>query len=769
MKKINNLFLNNEFIIFVIFLILIKPPSLYAIPFINSIFNILAVVLMFLIFVMYFFKRKISKLQLSIILFIGCLGISTLLRTNNYYYFIKTYSVLLAISFYSEMLILNNHKKFLKVLSILLAIYIIINFITVLFFPGGLPIPDTHEYYFLGYDNASVLTIILGLFFMIFSSYYFNKRLTLFTIIIIFISFLTYYLEWAASCLICCALVLFYILFVYKKDFLKKYINFKLLFIASILLFLFIVIFRFQNMFKWLIVDILHKSLNLTGRTSIWNRCIKQIKKHLILGIGVWDPAIRIKAMRIYHAHSTFLNILLEGGIISLLAYLNIFRIVGQRLKNFSKKNELISMCIFTLFVYFISTTIDVISDSYLLYIVLNLCYYANYINFQKRLSTKKKKILFLSGGYLPIPAILGGAVETLVTDYLDENERIYKESIDVISCQIPDGKVKKYQYSEFIYLKNKNKNCFYNVICRFSKKYLNKYVGTYFLNNAIKNINKLNREYDIIVCENEILYPIILKKHYNSKIVIHLHNNFLTPKTKFYNEIINSTDKIFAVSEYIKSQVKSNNCITVYNGIDFSLFKKEDKKVSQELRKKYNIKDNDFVFIFVGRIVPEKGIEPLINAFKNLNDKYNNIKLLVIGSPNFKGNFNQDFYNKMLSLKNENIIFTGFIDNDLLYKYYSIAHVQITPSLFEEPFGLTVIEALVMNKRVIVSDAGALPEIVNKKFGKIVSRKNFIKNLCNAMEDEYLNCYKSQVNKNELKIFSKEEYAKRVYKNLEV
>ena len=772
-NKIFDLFLNNEIVIFLSFMLLMKPAVVTTIPILNNIFNIFSILVMIVILSMYIIRRKFSKLQIAIITFICCLGFSTLIGVDNYYYYLKTYSVLLVISLYSEMLILESPKKFLKCVSILLASYIILNFLTAFIFPKGLPFIKYRNHYFLGYDNASIITVILGLFFIMYSSQYFYKKLTIFSLVLILLTFITYYIEWAASCLINISLVIFFVLVIYKRDSLKKFINFKLLFFSSLLLFLLIVVFRFQNLFSWLIVDVLHKNLTLTGRTAIWDRCFKQIGSHLFFGIGVWEPRIRLKALRIYHAHSTILNVILEGGILALIAYLNIFRVVGKKL-NDNKKNELTSICIFSLFVYMISTTIDVIGDGYLFYIILNLCYYSDYLYKQRIKNIKKKKLLILSGGYLPIPAVKGGAVETLITEYLDENERIFKEDIDVVSCPIEKKlkvEVKKYKYSNFIYLKNKGKNTIYNIICRFSRKYLNKYIGSYFLNHAIDKINFNNTIYDVIICENEILYPLLLRKKFNSKIIIHLHNDRLNPKTKFYKEIISSTDKIFAVSDYIKKRVNCPlKCITTYNGIDFDLFcKKDNLKSINKLRKELKISSKDFVYIYIGRIVPEKGIEELINTFVKLNKKYKNIKLLVIGSPNFKGKSKLDFYNQMQSLKNENIIFTGFVDNNLLYEYYNLANVQIIPSLCEEAFGLTAIEALAMDKRIIVSDAGALPELVDKKYGKIVSRKKITKNLYIAMEDEYLKKYKNVNCIKDLQQFSKQEYAKRIHKNLEV
>ncbi len=378
-------------------------------------------------------------------------------------------------------------------------------------------------------------------------------------------------------------------------------------------------------------------------------------------------------------------------------------------------------------------------------------------------------KILIINRCVLPLPAVLGGAVETLIDSYLDENEKIYHDDIDVVSIPIPSdykSNVKKYRYSNFIYIKNKSVNSLYNLCCRTSKK-LGMYVGDYFINSAIKEIKKLGKEYDIIISENEPFYTMILRKHFNSKIVLHLHNDFLNVKTPFYKKILENCDYILPVSDYIKKCVNCpNKCITTYNGIDFDLFK-NDNKENDKLRYKYNISNNDFVYIFVGRVVPDKGVDELIDAFLELNNIYKDTKLFIIGSPNSGGNADNSFYNQMLNKKNSNIIFTGYVANNLIYKYYNISDVQITPSTFEEPFGLTVIEALAMGKRIIVTDSGALPEIVDKKYGVIVNRDDLVNNLYKAMEDEYLN---RKSNKNclvELKKFSKEEYAKRVYENL--
>ena len=83
-----------------------------------------------------------------------------------------------------------------------------------------------------------------------------------------------------------------------------------------------------------------------------------------------------------------------------------------------------------------------------------------------------------------------------------------------------------------------------------------------------------------------------------------------------------------------------------------------------------------------------------------------------------------------------DRIIFTGFIPNKELYKIHHISDVAVIPSIFEEPFGLTVIEAMASGLPLITSDAGAIPDIVDDKNAIIVKRdKNFISNLSIALD----------------------------------
>lgn len=173
-------------------------------------------------------------------------------------------------------------------------------------------------------------------------------------------------------------------------------------------------------------------------------------------------------------------------------------------------------------------------------------------------------------------------------------------------------------------------------------------------------------------------------------------------------------------------------------NGIDTNHFNPtlytDDFK--SDLRKKLNIPENSFVFIFLGRLVTDKGLNELISAFSKLNNAYNDIKLLLVGgyekeldplSPESEAIINS----------NKNIVTTGWVDD--VRPYFSIANALTFPS-YREGFPNVVMQAAAMELVSIVSDINGCNEIIqNKENGIIIPVKNE-QALYNAMIEVYKN-----------------------------
>lgn len=159
-------------------------------------------------------------------------------------------------------------------------------------------------------------------------------------------------------------------------------------------------------------------------------------------------------------------------------------------------------------------------------------------------------------------------------------------------------------------------------------------------------------------------------------------------------------------------------------NGIDTSFFNPE--KYSQEavasLKEKLEILPNDFVFIFVGRLVSDKGINELIEAFKKLNQICLHSKLVLVGPLETELDPLKPQTLKEIE-HNKSIISVGY-QNDVR-PYFSISNALVFPS-YREGFPNVVMQAGAMGLPSIVSDINGCNEIVIEKHnGLIISVKN--------------------------------------------
>lgn len=159
-------------------------------------------------------------------------------------------------------------------------------------------------------------------------------------------------------------------------------------------------------------------------------------------------------------------------------------------------------------------------------------------------------------------------------------------------------------------------------------------------------------------------------------------------------------------------------------NGIDLNHFNPNEISENQkkQLKQELKINDEDFVFIFVGRLVGDKGINELIEAFSNL--KSQNLKLLLVGP--FEQELDPLLPETVAEIEqNKNIITVGFQKD--VRPYFAISDALVFPS-YREGFPNVVMQAGAMELPSIVSDINGCNEIiVNEKNGVIIPVKNTI------------------------------------------
>lgn len=378
-------------------------------------------------------------------------------------------------------------------------------------------------------------------------------------------------------------------------------------------------------------------------------------------------------------------------------------------------------------------------------------------------------KVLIIGAPFYPLPAVEGGAIETLVEEYLKHNSKTQKNKITVISPfsdKVDEEINKEYSNTKFIYIKSNNiPFIFYKILYAFLRRIIRrKQFPTAYAMSVIKYLKKNDElaKYDLVIIENQIESLIKYGNKINSKIVCHLHNDYLNVNTIQAQKIVNSCDEFWGVSNFICSQINkidSNVATkTLYNGVDIEKYKIMTS-IDDDFYKKITFDKNDFIILYVGRIMPEKGVLELIKAFNLAKDETDNMKLIVVGSKKNDTKVVNKYYEKLMEEQEKNkesIYFFGKANVEELRKLYTIAKLQVVPSMWEEAFGLIVVEGMCFNKPLIVSNSGGIPEIINNDV-IIVDRKNIINELKNAIIEMY-----SNRNINDVKDFGYREIIKK-------
>ncbi|MFH1544802.1 MAG: glycosyltransferase family 4 protein [archaeon] len=160
--------------------------------------------------------------------------------------------------------------------------------------------------------------------------------------------------------------------------------------------------------------------------------------------------------------------------------------------------------------------------------------------------------------------------------------------------------------------------------------------------------------------------------------------------------------------------------------GIDEKIF--DPKKVNEErIMRKYGIKSNCKNLLFVGRVIPSKGMEYLLEALEAVIEKRNKINLHVVGEvdANYKKKLEEKVNGSGLKGK---VFFHSFTPIGDLPGVFKLSDLLVLPSFTEgEGFGLVVLEALAMGTPVITTEIVGSSYLIkeNPKYGIIVKEKN--------------------------------------------
>lgn len=259
---------------------------------------------------------------------------------------------------------------------------------------------------------------------------------------------------------------------------------------------------------------------------------------------------------------------------------------------------------------------------------------------------------------------------------------------------------------------------------------------------NLIKYCKK--NKIDVVIDHNgspftRFYHAVAAKFLKNVKFILYLHSN-ADKKYGAYKQRLKQTayekilmaayrrsDKVVAISKTVKdSFVKiygfdPKKITVIYNGINKEKF--------------YHTQHNDeFRIIYVGRLLPVKGIHLLIKAFA-LSENSDNTNLYIVGTGP------EDYLKHLKDMVNDkglkgNVIFTGAQNN--VTGYLAQSDIFVHPAVCEEGFGITLVEAMASSLPCIAFNKGAVPEIIEPGKNGLIVNEESPKALSAAIDELY-------------------------------
>ena len=251
---------------------------------------------------------------------------------------------------------------------------------------------------------------------------------------------------------------------------------------------------------------------------------------------------------------------------------------------------------------------------------------------------------------------------------------------------------------------------------------------------SASKLINELVRgedfNFDLVVAHDwlSVIAGITIRKELGIPLAFHVHSNERGRTLGNGSGVVSSienrggkmADRVITVSyamqdELIQSGFPAEKIRVCYNGVDPKKYNPEQvsQKRIKEVKSKYELNDDDMMILFVGRLVWIKGVDKLIRAMPQVLQKIPNAKLVVVGL----GDMRDYLEGLVRNLHLEDVVNFRFefIPEEERIAHYAACDVAAFPSLYE-PFGIVTLEAMSMEKPVVVGAAGTsgMREIVS-------------------------------------------------------
>lgn len=268
---------------------------------------------------------------------------------------------------------------------------------------------------------------------------------------------------------------------------------------------------------------------------------------------------------------------------------------------------------------------------------------------------------------------------------------------------------------------------------------------GFFFFLSLVEKVKKIyeNFKFDLIFAA--WVYPdgfgsFLIAKALRTSIVIKVQGSDVNRHTKYYirrkmiSYTLRNSKKVIAVSKALKERmieisVPEDKIIVISNGVDTSLFKPMDK---EECRKKMGLPLNKKIILFIGNLVPVKGVDFLVEAFYKVSDTIKDLILVIVGD----GHKKQTLWEKTKKLGLEKRInFVSKQSHNTIPLWINSCDVFCLPSL-SEGCPNVILEAIACGKPIVASNVGGIPELLESNGNTILVTPGNSDELANAISN---------------------------------
>ena len=242
---------------------------------------------------------------------------------------------------------------------------------------------------------------------------------------------------------------------------------------------------------------------------------------------------------------------------------------------------------------------------------------------------------------------------------------------------------------------------------------------------SASKIVNDLVKKegfkYDVLVAHDwlSVIAGVTAKRELGLPLVFHVHSTEKGRTLGNGSEVVSSiehrggqmADLVVTVSNAMKDELielgfPKEKIRVCYNGVDPEKYAPEqvDEAKRREIREFYGLKNEDQMILFIGRLVWVKGVDKLIMAMPHVLKTIPNAKLVIVGL----GDMEEHLKTMVKGLKLEDVVKFRFefVPEEERIAHYAACDLAVFPSLYE-PFGIVALEAMSMEKPVVVGASG--------------------------------------------------------------